>query len=674
MTKVTGAPQARRAKSPHTTSQMPKRPTPAGRIPRARGIALARASATGLVRRVRAEWQHLDRRILGYLFAVSGTAFITVAITILRQRMHVADTPALYLVLTIWLSLAFSVGPAIVAASLSFMIYDLAFGPPAQHLTVWFVVVVALLLALEFGKQTSRQLHTILNESFAVRAGVLENTRAEQLQAAQALQTLAHETHDVSDIMQELASVAREGWEHSRKLLDLLRTIVATHDSKALLDALADRVVDTFSDAGVLGCALLLPDSSRGRIATSALRYRTRRAIPALSVGRPSSTPEYSAAAHYAFERGQPYGIAVDDERSRRADLSHHGPLDVMYVPLISADRVLGVLAIVGTPTISGLPYGAPLPEGEGPFSDWIRSRRGQHADLFRAFCDQIALALVRAKEQRDQFAHMEQFLCVLISHQLLSPVSQLRADAELLLSGAASGNKVDTHAGAQSILEASEQLERLVHNLVTLGKLSVDPHSLERGDWYPNEIIEQVLRRGDVRKLTVERVVQVDAPPDLPFIQVDHNMVAEMLSNLISNALKYSPPLAPVRIVVRAVPQADMLEIRIIDQGIGIPREQQPLLFTRFHKVDLSYAKPERLGGHGRPRQNGVGLSACRVIARAHGGDIRLESTIHCGTTVTVTLPIHAEGPLQGESPVLGARRMLSEGFPSMVGEGDIL
>ena len=111
-----------------------------------------------------------------------------------------------------------------------------------------------------------------------------------------------------------------------------------------------------------------------------------------------------------------------------------------------------------------------------------------------------------------------------------------------------------------------------------------------------------------------------------------DAEAVHQILSNLLDNALKYTPDGGSIVVAARA-PDDDFVEIEVRDTGIGIPHEELPRLFERFYRVDK--ARSRELGG------TGLGLAIVKHLVRAQGGDIRVESQVNKGSTFAFTLPV---------------------------------
>jgi len=118
---------------------------------------------------------------------------------------------------------------------------------------------------------------------------------------------------------------------------------------------------------------------------------------------------------------------------------------------------------------------------------------------------------------------------------------------------------------------------------------------------------------------------------PDRPFILGDEDRIKQLMSNLINNAIKYSPDGGQITITMRQV--EDRVQLKIEDEGIGIPRHALPQLFSKFYRVDNSDSR--KIGG------TGLGLAICQEIVRSHEGMIHVESTEGVGSAFIVELPI---------------------------------
>jgi signal transduction histidine kinase len=121
------------------------------------------------------------------------------------------------------------------------------------------------------------------------------------------------------------------------------------------------------------------------------------------------------------------------------------------------------------------------------------------------------------------------------------------------------------------------------------------------------------------------------EAPGDLPLVRADHDRLAQILINLVDNAVKYTPPGGRVTVRARR-DRADMVAVTVADTGVGIPGVDLPRVTERFYRVDK--ARSRELGG------TGLGLAIVKHLVLAHGGELAIESEFGKGTTVSFTLP----------------------------------
>ena len=144
--------------------------------------------------------------------------------------------------------------------------------------------------------------------------------------------------------------------------------------------------------------------------------------------------------------------------------------------------------------------------------------------------------------------------------------------------------------------------------------------------DWHPlEEVVGAAL--GRLTKGLGQRRVSVDIPPDLPLVAMDDVLIEQVLVNLLDNAVKHTPPDAPIQILATATDRA--VTVEVADHGPGLPRGEEDQVFEKFHR-----AAP-------RARQGaGLGLAICRGIVQAHGGRIWAQNLPEGGVAFLFTLP----------------------------------
>jgi signal transduction histidine kinase len=231
-----------------------------------------------------------------------------------------------------------------------------------------------------------------------------------------------------------------------------------------------------------------------------------------------------------------------------------------------------------------------------------------------------------RAEEARDQFLSVA-------AHELKTPLTSLRGFAQLLTQQLASrgGPAPDTLGVALAAIDRQcDRLTRLVDQLLDVSRLEEGQLAIQRG---PTDVMAlAAIAVGAARARSDRHAITLDGPSTLE-ASVDPLRLEQVFTNLLDNALKYSPDGGPIEVVLAA--DADSVTISVTDCGIGIPAEHGERIFERFHQVD-----PD--GGQGGL---GMGLFISRQIVELHGGTLRLEPAPGRGTRFVVRLPRGTEG-----------------------------
>ncbi len=225
-----------------------------------------------------------------------------------------------------------------------------------------------------------------------------------------------------------------------------------------------------------------------------------------------------------------------------------------------------------------------------------------------------------------DERAHM----LGIVSHELKSPLTSLKVRAQVL--HRALERKGLAEARSISTIEHDiERITRLVNDLVEASRFEHNtiPLHFERCD-----LTRLCQQAADEQMAASGRPVTVLVPQEPVTLQADCARIAQVLSNLLSNALKYSPVSAAVELQLRT--EGDSAVILVRDEGPGIPRESLPRLFERFYRV------PGIKVQHGSGVGLGLGLFICRTLVERHGGRMDVRSEPGQGTTFWFTLPLH--------------------------------
>jgi two-component system sensor histidine kinase VicK len=221
------------------------------------------------------------------------------------------------------------------------------------------------------------------------------------------------------------------------------------------------------------------------------------------------------------------------------------------------------------------------------------------------------------------------------VSHELRTPLTTIKSYAEALEDGAADDLQLrQRFIGV--IRNETERMIRLVTDLLHLSRLDSKQAILRKLVTDMAEMLEDVVDRFSfqMRQKSIRHRVIVDK--GVPPVALDRDQIDQVLDNLVSNAIKYTPDGGFIEIRA-CLAGPDTVQISIQDNGIGIPKKDLGRIFERFYRVDK--ARSRSMGG------TGLGLSIAREIIKAHGGSIEIDSEVNKGTKVTFTLPVRAEG-----------------------------
>lgn len=219
------------------------------------------------------------------------------------------------------------------------------------------------------------------------------------------------------------------------------------------------------------------------------------------------------------------------------------------------------------------------------------------------------------------------------VSHELRTPLTTMRSYLEALTDGAWKDEDIAPKFLGVTQTE-TERMIRLVNSLLQLSKLDNKDYrmNLEKVDFI--SLFNKVIDRFEMTKeqnVTFKRDVPVGYLP----VQIDKDKLTQVLDNIISNALKYSPEGGTINYQLEF--GQTYLKVSVYDEGVGIPKQYIDKIFDRFYRVDK--ARTRKLGG------TGLGLAIAKEIVELHRGEIWAESTEGKGTTIHFTLPLKKEG-----------------------------
>lgn len=299
-------------------------------------------------------------------------------------------------------------------------------------------------------------------------------------------------------------------------------------------------------------------------------------------------------------------------------------PLLFILIPLVF------IIAAIGFWGMAFRRFGGPLAEvmaaadavADGDFSVRVRENfPGEFGRLARSF-NRMAAELQRADQQRRN-------LTADVAHELRTPLQIIQGNLEGILDGVYSPDPAHIHA----TLDETRLLSRLVSDLQTLslaeaGQLPLHPLNVSAADLIADALTSFT---GQAAEAGIEMVSEIQPGQDRLDCFLDPDRMDQVLSNLIANAIRHTPPSG--KIVLRACAVSDSICIEVQDSGSGIPAEDLPFVFDRFYRGDRSRSRQPGTG-------SGLGLAIARQLVEAQGGKISVDSQPGSGTKFTLVLP----------------------------------
>jgi two-component system sensor histidine kinase KdpD len=506
-----------------------------------------------------------------YLAGIAGVALMTLLISAVLSLYHIANISMIYLLMVIALAVWAGSGPAVVASIAAFLAYDWFFVQPVGRLTIedpseWLALFLFLVVAVIAGQLAAR----------------LRRSAAEA-------RSRARETTALYELSMEILGDAR--LEH-------------------VLNVIAERMVQILQLKSA--CIFLVGADGELRIAAesgvaldaSEAHERALNARWVLETG--AGTNRYSAAgdARVTCPIDQPAELTL-------------GPVTLLatFLPVVLGGQSLGLVAVT-------------YREGKSDFD-------GETRHLLDAFVAQTALAAGRARlaaeEEKARAAaeseRMQTVFLASVSHDLRTPLTSIKAAAESLREDAESRRDEPHRDLASGIDREASRLDRLVGNLLEISRIEAGGLPLRKTPEDLSELAGTVV--GRVTPMLAGRRLNVSMPDDLPLIAVDAVEIDRVLTNLLENAIKFSPPESEIDL--SATRSGGFMELRVRNTGARLSEEDRRRIFDKFYRQEL--------GGHG-PRGVGLGLAICKGIVEAHEGEIWVENEDD-GVSFVVRLPM---------------------------------
>jgi two-component system, NtrC family, sensor kinase len=301
-----------------------------------------------------------------------------------------------------------------------------------------------------------------------------------------------------------------------------------------------------------------------------------------------------------------------------RETLIESGVRAVLAVPMVRDARLIGCLAVTRN---------APgdFPPGTIELLRTLATQSAlaiQNARLFRELADKSRLLEVASQHKSEFLANM--------SHELRTPLNAIIGFSEVLTDRMFGELNEKQEEYLKDIYASGTHLLSLINDILDLSKIEAGRMELELTDFDLPQAIDNALtlvrERAARRGIALHQSVEVD----LGEIKGDERKVKQVLLNLLSNALKFTPEGGRVELLARVVDS--MAEISVTDTGVGIAPEDQEAIFEEFRQVGMAEKKAEGTG---------LGLTLCRKFIELHGGRVWVKSEVGVGSTFTFTIPV---------------------------------
>ncbi|AKB76931.1 sensory transduction histidine kinase [Methanosarcina horonobensis HB-1 = JCM 15518] len=246
----------------------------------------------------------------------------------------------------------------------------------------------------------------------------------------------------------------------------------------------------------------------------------------------------------------------------------------------------------------------------------------------------ELETTLLKAKKDAEATNRAKNSFIMNMSHELRTPLNSVIGFSDLLLEGAFGPMNTKQSKYVNNILISGKSLLEIINNLLDISRLEAGEKTLKYEDVDIASLIGEVrmslLSPASVKKITVE--LKID--PSVGTVQADITKLRQILYNLVSNAIKFTP--ARGKVVISACKKEGVLEVKVSDNGIGLSKESHEKIFMPFTQADSSAAR-----GYGGA---GLGLFIVRNFVDLHGGKIYVNSEVGKGSTFTFTIPTKSE------------------------------
>jgi len=248
-------------------------------------------------------------------------------------------------------------------------------------------------------------------------------------------------------------------------------------------------------------------------------------------------------------------------------------------------------------------------------------------------------------RQQRElaKLARLKEELTQMVVHDLRTPLAAMIGSLETVKAGVVGEVSEGAAEMTEIALEGSQSLLRMVNDLLDIAKMEAGESIVDLAESDVEPVVEEAAKM--IAPLAAARGLHftTTVEPGLPKVLMDVEKIGRLLVNLLGNAVKFTPSGGTVELCVRRDPARRRLIFSVADTGEGIPPEDRERIFDKFGQVAT------RKAGH--KMSTGLGLTFCKLVARAHGGSIGVESEVGRGSTFVVAIPTRDSTALAGRA-----------------------
>jgi signal transduction histidine kinase len=247
----------------------------------------------------------------------------------------------------------------------------------------------------------------------------------------------------------------------------------------------------------------------------------------------------------------------------------------------------------------------------------------------------QPASAVINVRDIRRlrEIENLRSTFLSMLGHELQTPLSIIKGYTDTLARSDGKWDRSTLRHGLEVIEEECDRLSRLVNRLLLASRIETGTVTLKKDEVQLPAVASKVVRR--LKATAGNHTFELKFDPDFPVVYADTERVEEVITNLVDNAIKYSP--LGGRVSITGAVDGDHVTITVEDDGVGIPQRDLERIFERFRRGDTSQVQ--------KVRGVGLGLYICRSIVEAHGGRIRATSEPGKGSRFIFTLPLRDRG-----------------------------